>query len=222
MRGKVLRLFRRLLNQYLRYQNLIVSLGCYIVTMQISIANNDTRQLLNDRLQRLSSEGFHSVQIAHFGDLNQDLINSLTTNVEEIMVSAGDKKPLIKRVFSILIEGLQNILIHGERTDEGQPALLVVASHELSYRIVLGNIVREEDKEHIEEDLNRLNDMDEESVKSYYLEVLNNGLISSKGGAGLGFITMRMKSRDLLRYSFEECGDGLLFFSFSTDLDRKA
>lgn len=189
--------------------------------MHISIANNETRHLLNDRLQQLSSNGFQSVQLAHFGDLNQDLINSLTTNVEEMMISAGDRKPLIKRVFSILIEGLQNILIHGERTDEGQPALLIVASNEYKYRVVLGNIAQEADKDRLVTYLDKLNSMDEEEVKEFYLEILNNGLISAKGGAGLGFITMRMKSKDQLHYTFEECGDGLLFFSIATDLDRK-
>src|SRR3989338_8461139 len=102
--------------------------------MQISIANNETRQLLNHRIEQLNMDGFKSVLLAHFGDLNQDLINSLTINVE----------------------------------------------------------------------------------------VLNNGLISTKGGAGLGFITMRMKSKDRLLYTFDTCDDGQLFFSISTDLDRTA
>lgn len=190
--------------------------------MQISIANNETRHLLNDRLQQLNADGFQSVQLAHFGDLNQDLINSLTVSVEEMMISAGDRKPLIKRVFSILIEGLQNILIHGERTDEGQPALLIVASNESNYRIVLGNIALASDKDRLVSYLDKLNSMNDDEVKEFYMEILNNGLISSKGGAGLGFITMRMKSKDKLRYTFEDCGDGLLFFSISTDLDRKA
>ncbi|MDH4473212.1 MAG: SiaB family protein kinase [Fluviicola sp.] len=190
--------------------------------MQISIANNETRQLLNHRLEKLNDDGFKSVQLAHFGDLNQDLINSLTINVEEMMISAGDRKPLIKRVFSILIEGLQNILLHGESMDGGQPALLIVASNETKYRVVLGNLVLATDREKLISYLDKLNGMNDEEVKSFYLEVLNNGLISTKGGAGLGFITMRMKSKDRLHYTFDTCDDGQLFFSISTDLDRTA
>lgn len=188
--------------------------------MQISTAQNETRHLLNDRLHQLNQDGFSSVLLAHFGDLNQDLVNSLTVNVEEMMISAGDRKPLIKRIFSILIEGLQNILIHGETTDEGQPALLIVASNESHYRIVLGNVALAADREKLVNYLNKLNRMDEEEVKAFYLEILNNGLISSKGGAGLGFITMRMKSKGQLNYRFDELGDDLLFFSISTDLER--
>lgn len=190
--------------------------------MQTGIAHNETKQLLNNRLQELNDDGFKSVLLAHFGEINQDLINSFTVSVEEMMVSAGDRKPLIKRVFSILIEGLQNILIHGERKDDEQLALVIVASNENHYRIILGNIALVADKEKLVNYLDKLNNMEEEDVKAYYLEILNNGLISSKGGAGLGFITMRMKSKSQLRYTFGEVNDTLMFFTIGTDLDRKA
>lgn len=190
--------------------------------MQTGIAHNETKQLLNSRLQELNESGFKSVLLAHFGEINQDLINSFTVSVEEMMVSAGDRKPLIKRVFSILIEGLQNILIHGEHMDDDQLALVIVASNEDNYRIVLGNFALAADKEKLVNYLDKLNSMDEEDVKAYYLEILNNGLISTKGGAGLGFITMRMKSKSQLRYTFGEVNDTLMFFTIGTDLDRKA
>lgn len=190
--------------------------------MQTGIAHNETKQLLNNRLQELNDDGFKSVLLAHFGEINQDLINSFTVSVEEMMVSAGDRKPLIKRVFSILIEGLQNILIHGERKDDEQLALVIVASNEDHYRIILGNIALVADKEKLVNYLDKLNNMEEDDVKAYYLEILNNGLISSKGGAGLGFITMRMKSKSQLRYTFGEVNDTLMFFTIGTDLDRKA
>lgn len=188
--------------------------------MQISLADNETKELLHHRLDHVHEEGFKSVHIAHFGNLNQDLINSLTTSVEEMMISAGDKKTLIKRVFSILIEGLQNILLHGEATEEGQPALLILASNDNQYRVVLGNIIQSADREKLVDYLTKLNGMEEEEVKSFYLEVLNNGLISTKGGAGLGFITMRMKSKSRLNYFFDTLNDGRLFFSISTDLEK--
>jgi len=189
--------------------------------MHSGIAHNESRILLNSRLQQLSTDGFHSVLLAHYGELNQDLINSLTVNVEEMMISAGDRKPLIKRVFSILIEGLQNVLIHGERTEGEQLSLLIVAANEQYYRVILGNSALAGDKDKLIGYLEKLNAMSDEEVKAYYLEVLNNGLLSSKGGAGLGFITMRMKSKARLRYAFEKSADGLLFFTIETDLERK-
>lgn len=188
--------------------------------MHIGTEKIDTKQLLTAAIQEVQNDGFTSVQLAHFGSVNQDLVNSLTVNVEEMMISAGDRKPLIKRVFSILIEGLQNILLHGERYDHEQLGLLIVASNENKYRIVLGNIALLAEQQKLIEYLNKLNHLSEEAVKAYYLETLNNGLMSAKGGAGLGFITMRMKSKAVLSYQFQEWSEDQSFFTISTDLDR--
>lgn len=52
------------------------------------------------------------------------------------------------------------------------------------------------------------------------MEVLTNGIISSKGGAGLGFITMAMKSKNKLGYSIDEIDDNLSCFCLEVKLDR--
>ena len=66
-----------------------------------------------------------------------------------------------------------------------------------------------------------MNALTDDGVKELYMETLNNGLISEKGGAGLGFITMRMKSKNTLEYHFTDLGDGKLFFRIGAYLDRQ-
>lgn len=190
--------------------------------MQPGILHIEPKMILASWIQDVKDSHFNAVQVAHFGPLNQDLVNSFTMNTEDFMISAGDKKTLVKRVFSILIEGLQNILIHGKKWENEQQALIIVAYNEKAYRIALGNLTDLSEKEKLASYLDRLNSMDEEEVKSFYLETLNNGLISDKGGAGLGFITMRMKSKTQLDYQFMPLSDDLMLFTISTDVDRIA
>lgn len=178
----------------------------------------EPKTVLSSWSQELKSDGFTSVHMAHFGTLNQDLVNSFTVNVEEFMISAGDKKPLVKRIFSILIEGLQNILIHGLKWQNEQQALLIVAHNEKAYRVVLGNLTNKSEIPKLTATMDRLNAMNDEEVKSHYLETLNNGLISEKGGAGLGFITIRMKSKAPLDYRFVAVNDELVLFTIATDI----
>ena len=52
------------------------------------------------------------------------------------------------------------------------------------------------------------------------MAVLTNGIISNKGGAGLGFITMAMKSKNKLKYLFEEINDKLSCFTVEVKVDR--
>jgi len=188
--------------------------------MQPGTLHIEPKMILASWIQDVKDSHFNSVQVAHFGPLNQDLVNSFTLSTEDFMISAGDKKTLVKRVFSILIEGLQNILLHGKKWDHEQQALIIVAFNDKAYRIALGNLTDISEKEKLASYLDRLNSMDEEEVKAFYLETLNNGLISDKGGAGLGFITMRMKSKSLLNYQFVPINDELMLFTISTDVDR--
>lgn len=188
--------------------------------MHPGILQIEPKTILASWIQDVKDSHFNAVQVAHFGPLNQDLVNSFTANTEDFMISAGDKKTLVKRVFSILIEGLQNILIHGKKWENEQQALIIVAYNEKAYRITLGNLTDLSEKEKLASYLDRLNSMDEEEVKSFYLETLNNGLISDKGGAGLGFITMRMKSKTQLDYQFMPLSDDLMLFTISTEVER--
>ena len=40
-------------------------------------------------------------------------------------------------------------------------------------------------------------------MKEIYIDTLTNGEISKKGGAGLGIITMAMKSKNKIEYDFK-------------------
>ena len=53
------------------------------------------------------------------------------------------------------------------------------------------------------------------------MEVLTNGIISNKGGAGLGFITMAMKSKNKLNFSVQEIDESLSCFSIEIKINRK-
>lgn len=159
--------------------------------------------------------------VSHFGEFSQDLVNSLTTNIEEMMFESGDKKSTIKRMFSILVEGLQNIRIHGERdSDKNQVSFLIVLQNEADYRFTFGNLVKAKNIDKLTNRIDELNSLDKAEIKSIYMDTLSNGIMSSKGGAGLGFITMALKSNNTLEYEVLPLTDGLVFFTQSIKIDR--
>jgi Family of unknown function (DUF6272) len=174
-----------------------------------------------ERIEKLNSDsGFTQAVFLHFGEVHQDFINSSTQLIEENLISAGEKKQTVKRIFSILIEGLQNVYIHGELFEGLKTGLLQVVKNEEAYRVIMGNYCDNSKIERITSNLNKLNQMNEDEVKEFYLESLNNGLISDKGGAGLGFITMRMKSKSVINFHFDKVDDSLSFFTFSCDTEK--
>lgn len=163
------------------------------------------------------------VVLSHFGEFSQDLVNSLSEGIEQIMMTNNVKKPIIKRMFSIMIEGLQNIRLHGQKDEQGKQLGHVIVTDDRSeeYTISFGNLIPNEKKAFIKEHLDKLNSMELAEVKAYYMEVLGNGLISEKGGAGLGFITMCLKSKSKLEYTFNTCAESHSYFEVRMKLTYK-
>ncbi len=186
-----------------------------------SVIASDIRNSYLRYLEKFSIEEQRSIAVNHFGVFSQDLINSIANGVEEIMISSGDTKKKIKRVFSILIEGLQNIRSHGEKDElNRQLAFLFLCKNTASYKIVFGNIIQNEDRENLIEYLERINRLENQELKDLYINVLTNGFLSLKGGAGLGFLMMRIKSENTLNYSIENLDSTKSLFMVEVVLKR--
>ncbi|MDG2330583.1 MAG: SiaB family protein kinase [Flavobacteriales bacterium] len=188
--------------------------------------SNNVLEVCNSRYQEIYGNYNISLKkkivVSHFGEFSQDLVNSISNGVEEAMIVAEDKKGTVKRMFSILVEGLQNIRLHGEKDEDGnQASFLIIAQDEDAYLVTLANLVLITNKPVIEERLSEINSFDEKQVKSLYMEVLTNGIISNKGGAGLGFITMAMKSKNKLNFSIEPINDNIACFCIELKINRK-
>ena len=185
-----------------------------------NIATMEVREIFMNKQDNLSDKDY-KVLLSHLGTFSQDLISSLCNSTEELLISAGDSKKIIKRLFSILIEGLQNIRLHGERDEQGrQIGYVILAKSKPKYRIVMANVIHPEDYVKVEQYLEEINGYTAEQIKKTYLDVLSNEFMSHKGGAGLGFITTRMKSENPLIYSFYQLDNGQMLFTFEVEIDR--
>jgi hypothetical protein len=163
----------------------------------------------------------YKLTIEHFGVFSQDLVNSLVEGNELLMTSQGELKQFRKRVFSILIEGLQNIRKHAEKDDlERQVAFLIIGKNDISYRITFGNIILESEAKDITNQISHINSLSLSDLKSFYIKELSENVFSKKGGAGLGFIIMRMKSNSDLKFIVKKVNEEYSFLSVEINLTR--
>lgn len=184
-----------------------------------SVTALEIKEILQNKEDQLNASG--KVLLSHFGTFTQELVGSLCSSTEELLVSSGDRRLVVKRLFSIIIEGLQNIRLHGQRDEyDRQLGYLIVARREDQYVVIMANMINPEDQEKVESYLDRINHCNQEELKEAYLTVLNNEFVSDKGGAGLGFITTRMKSQYPLRYSFYQLKNEDILFTFEVLVDR--
>jgi hypothetical protein len=191
-----------------------------IQSLNTSIASEIRNKYLNE-LELHVKEAGSSIVLNHFGEFSQDLINGLSESMEELMISNGDSKKTVKRVFSILIEGLQNIRAHGERDEEDhQFAFLVIAKTPNNYRIVFGNMILEKESQGLQKYIDKINQLGLSDLKELYMEILNNSFFTRKGGAGLGFLTMRLKSEQLLNCNIQRLNEQNCFFTVEVMVNR--
>ena len=69
--------------------------------------------------------------------------------------------------------------------------------------------------------VNRLNKEDSTGIKKIYLDTLTNGEISKKGGAGLGIITMAMKSKNKVLLNSLKIDNKFSLLTIEINLDKK-
>lgn len=161
----------------------------------------DKLQVIFETETTFSSKDKHGL-LKYCGVLNQDLINSIALCLETKMISASESKKNIKRMFTILIEGLQNLKIHGLEKLNGNGSFVKVTKDSSSYFIEFGNIVENSSINKLESILKRINGYDEVTLKDVYIKQLSEGIFSEKGGTGLGFLTMRLKSHSSIKFNF--------------------
>jgi hypothetical protein len=123
-------------------------------------------------------------------------------------------KMVVKKVFFISIESLQNMFIHGFKDDNGaKHNFFILYSTEKEVKIITANLIANTGIDKLTKHIARINSFSEPSeLKTYYLEHLENNELSAKGGAGLGFITIGMKSGNKLRTQFEKINDSRSMF----------
>ena len=187
--------------------------------------NKNSGEIINATFHKhanlISNQINELIIFSHIGLFSQDFVNSIAVTLESIMIASGDRKPVIKRMFSILIEGLQNIRVHSSKMeDEFSLGFVIVSKSDHHYTVQFGNIVEKEEEEDLARNLNDLNIASQEKLKEMYHGILTNGLFSDKGGAGLGFFTLKIKSDHPIDFLFEEEDDNKLMFKYVLTINR--
>jgi len=156
----------------------------------------------------------NQVLISFFGHFSQDTVNRLLEQLEGHLNRINEAKRPTKRIFSIVVEGLQNILLHGMSTvDDHRLGFFTLSKNAKGYNIYFGNLISEIDYSKMSKELDKINNFSALELKEYHKEVLFKGTISRKGGAGLGLIITGMKSNSKMESSFSKLTDDLYFYS---------
>lgn len=163
--------------------------------------------------KRISTDA--EVLYGFVGVIDQEKVHQIITEVENILVDSEMPKGKVKKTFTILLEGLQNMAIHSsDFQGDHIVGLRISELHDnISLRIV--GYINSQILHNVKTAVAKLNDMEKPELKAHYLNVMENGEISAKGGAGLGLITMVLKSSNGMLIESQDVEKHLSVFSQS-------
>lgn len=154
-------------------------------------------------------------------NITDNIISLAETNLEQ----AKETSKVRKRVFSIMVECLQNITRHQSDTHievetPESSGIFVIQRKTEGYYITTGNVVDKDAVPNLTEQIQKINSLGKDELKEYYKSVLELGDLSPKGGAGLGLIEMARRSGNKLSFDFERLDDQYSYFYLHTAISK--
>jgi hypothetical protein len=186
--------------------------------------SGETKGFINYIYERYTNLRVKDISLVFEGQITHQVMKALAGLVEE-QLDDVEVDQVMRRVYHVMVESLQNINRHAEEyEDKGHPypgtGLVLVAKNSERFQVTTGNIIETSHVEELSMFLGKLNNMDNNALDELYKQQMRDGIMSPKGGAGLGFIDIRRKTRNPLDYSFVKIDEDTSFFIFTSTITR--
>jgi hypothetical protein len=140
------------------------------------------------------------VIMAYNGAVSDELMVTLADILKSRMEAMDDAKRS-RTVFSVFMEGMQNLIWHG-RTDHGASGMVCISQQEGEITIVCGNRIRRDDSVKLKVTLEQLQGADKETIRQLYREGMSKSNEYDGPGAGLGLLEIARRASHPISFAF--------------------
>lgn len=139
----------------------------------------------------------NNLKIFFQGQFKHENVRSLLSMAEGSMY-LSEKFSFKKTSVAIMIELLQNISYHatGKDNNEDRPGLFMVADNENICSLITGNYIDNKNLTELISKIDFVNSLNDKEIEELYLKTIVLEQDENKNGAGLGFIDIRIKSKN--------------------------
>lgn len=155
----------------------------------------------------------HQTILNYKGPIEFKTTEILLQKVKNDLEGHNIKKVLKKRVYNIMVECIENILRHHAADPDSKiHPYIVLEKGDEEYLITAGNLITNDDVSLLKEKLNRVGSMNKEGLLKMYDHQINKEDVIIEEGAGLGIITIALKSNSRISYDFTPVNEQLSVF----------
>ena len=156
-----------------------------------------------------SIENGELIFLAYVGFITQPLISAIVDYLEQLN-EKQDRINLPQRLYVVFIEIAQNMMNYAK--DDEYKAFILIAREGDGYYILSKNSVTSQRKEKLEKILNKIKSMKKEEIKKLYKERRRSGEKSHDNSAGIGFLEIAKRSKNI-EFDFTPFKDDKYVFS---------
>jgi hypothetical protein len=174
-------------------------------------------------LERLMAE--NNVYLIWSGHISPDVSKEVLSFTETKLSEEDIESSLRRRVFSILVEILENVAKYspGREPEEqfGMPVAMI-RMMDKEYSLTTGNLILNSNVEHLKGKLEIINTYDKVGLKELFRKSLSGQTISSDSTGNMGLIDMARKSGSKLEYKFEKINDLYSYYTLTVKVEDRA
>ena len=164
--------------------------------------------------------------------LNGIMSNSILVRIVELIKNKlgqeYEHQRTIKKVFSIFVEFVQNILHHSvdrviadNAKESAGKGIIILSQNAEYYTISSGNLVENNVLENVIHKCIKINELSKDELKKYYKLELKKPREEGKTGGGIGLIDIARKANNKLEYSSNKVNDVHSFLTLSVRIKKE-
>ena len=175
------------------------------------------------QLERIMAENnIHLIWSGHFSpDVGKEVISFTEKKLSEEDVDSN----LRRKVFSILVETLENVAKYSPGNEDEEQFGMPVAMLRLIggfYYVTTGNLIQKDKVNTLKEKLDTINSCDKESLMDLFRDALIKQSIDSDSTGNMGLIEMARKSGNKLEYHFEELEGKYSYYTLTIKVEERS
>jgi hypothetical protein len=173
-------------------------------------------------LERLMAE--NNIYLMWSGHITPDVGKEVISFTETKLDEDDTESNIRRRVFSILVEILENVAKHtpGREAAEkyGMPVAMIRFVNN-TYFLSTGNLIANENVDRLKEKLETINQYDRSGLKELFRKSLSGQSVATVSTGNMGLIEIARKSGRKLAYEFEKINDQYSYYTLNVTVEEK-
>jgi hypothetical protein len=166
----------------------------------------------------------NNIYLIWSGHITTDVEKEVLTFTETKLVEEDIELTLRRRIFSVLVEILENVAKYspGKEPEEkfGMPVAMIRIEGD-EYTLTTGNLILNENVEDLKGKLDTINKYDKVGLKELFRKSLSGQTITSNSTGNMGLIDMARKSGSKLVYQFEQINELYSYYVLTVKVEGK-